>query len=196
MIVYTGKQYWNDFNNWDEALFQDASRPRDSNMFKVRPWLQSDKWKQRETNKDIYVDAAELHWWGQTLAWSGGSFPDGYTIPNLQQDIKRGDPWCIINDDWNIEIVESWTYIIEASCQFIYPSNPSNSVIENVVLARFKDWQWEAVTQNQWRACMASDLVMASITWWFSKWGIFNVAAAHNYGSQITLFEVMNVHKL
>ena len=196
MIVYAGKQRWNNFNNWDEALFQDANRPRDNDKFKIRPWLQSDKWKQRETNKDIYVDAAELLWWGQTTTWAGGSFPDGFTIPKLQQDIKRGNPWCIINKDWNVEIVEDGTYIIEASCQFIFSSNPSYTIVESVVLARLKDWQWAGITQSQWRACTTWDLLVASITGWYSKWAIFNVAAAHNSSSQVTLFEVMNVHKL
>lgn len=55
MIVYAGKQFWNDFNNGDEALFQDASRPRDNDMFKLRPWLQSWKWKWKEANKDTWL---------------------------------------------------------------------------------------------------------------------------------------------
>jgi hypothetical protein len=38
MIVYAGKQFWNDFNNGDEALFQDANRPRDNDKFKIKPW--------------------------------------------------------------------------------------------------------------------------------------------------------------
>ena len=53
MIVYAGKQFWNDFNNWDEALFQDAERPRDSDKFKLRPWLQSGKWDWRKSKTNI-----------------------------------------------------------------------------------------------------------------------------------------------
>ena len=196
MIVYTGKQFWNDFNNWDEGLFQDANRPRDNNKFKIRPWLQSDKWKQRDVNKDVGVDAAELLWWGQKTVWGGGTFPDGFTFPKLQEKIRKGNPWCIINSDWNIEIVENWTYIIEAACQFIYTSNPSNTVIESVILSKLVDWKREAVVQNQWRACLKSDQIIASITGWYSKWGIFNVAAAHSSSGDVTLYEVMNVHRL
>ena len=55
MIGFSGKQYWNDFNNWDEALFQDANRPRDEDKFKIRPWMQSDKRKWRDTNKDTWL---------------------------------------------------------------------------------------------------------------------------------------------
>lgn len=62
MIVYAGKQFWNDFNNGDEALFQDANRPRDNDKFKIRPWLQSDKWKRRETNKDTWLPVHQYVW--------------------------------------------------------------------------------------------------------------------------------------
>ena len=62
MIVYTWKQYWNEFNNWDEGLFQDANRPRDEDKFKLRPWLQSDKWKFREANKDTWLPIHQYMW--------------------------------------------------------------------------------------------------------------------------------------
>jgi hypothetical protein len=62
MIVYAGKQFWNDFNNWDEALFQDANRPRDNNMFKLRPWFQSDKWDWRWTNKNTWLPVHQYVW--------------------------------------------------------------------------------------------------------------------------------------
>lgn len=62
MIVYAGKQFWNDFNNGDEALFQDANRPRDNDKFKIRPWLQSDRWKWRETNKDTWLPVHQYVW--------------------------------------------------------------------------------------------------------------------------------------
>ena len=71
MIVYAGKQFWNDFNNWDEALFQDANRPRDNNMFKLRPWLQSDKWKWRETNKNTQPRLSIFSWvWTSAVSWT------------------------------------------------------------------------------------------------------------------------------
>ena len=51
MIVYSGKQFWNNFNNGDDAVFGDSNRPRDENGFKLRPWLQGDKWSFRDVNK-------------------------------------------------------------------------------------------------------------------------------------------------
>lgn len=62
MIVYAGKQYWNEFNNGDEALFQDANRPRDDDKFKIQPWLQSWKWKWRSTNKDTWLPVHQYIW--------------------------------------------------------------------------------------------------------------------------------------
>ena len=53
MIVYAGKQFWNDFNNGDEALFQDANRPRDNDMFKIRAWIQAQKNDLRTANSGI-----------------------------------------------------------------------------------------------------------------------------------------------
>lgn len=52
MIVYAGKQYGNEFNNGDEALFEDAKRPRDSQMFKITPWMQGWRWDWKKTNKN------------------------------------------------------------------------------------------------------------------------------------------------
>ena len=84
MIVYAGKQYWNKFNNWDEALFQDANRPRDNDMFKLRPWLQSDKWKWREANKDTDFSYIMLKWWS-TVPWTWSWKQLLWKVPKLQR---------------------------------------------------------------------------------------------------------------
>ena len=72
MIVYAGKQFWNDFNNWDEALFQDASRPRDDFKFKIQHWLQANKQDWRTANKNINMAQALVKWavltWANTFA--------------------------------------------------------------------------------------------------------------------------------
>lgn len=81
MIVYAGKQFWNEFNNGDEALFQDAGRPRDDDMFKIRPWYQTQKmdWKTQATN-----------------TWATAYTVFGYS---MQQ-------WY--NPDWAYEWYEEW----------------------------------------------------------------------------------------
>ena len=43
MKVYSWRQFWNNFNSWDEGLFQDANRPRDDDKFKIKPWRQTEK---------------------------------------------------------------------------------------------------------------------------------------------------------
>lgn len=83
MIVYAGKQYWNDFNNWDEGLFQDANRPRDEDKFKLRPWLQSDKWKWRDANKDTDFSHIMIKW-GCTVAWTWANKQLLWAVPQMQ----------------------------------------------------------------------------------------------------------------
>ena len=65
MIMYAWKQFGNDFRNGDDAVFWDSNRPRDDNGTKIRPWLQGDKWKFRDANKD--TDFSMLQLGGMTL---------------------------------------------------------------------------------------------------------------------------------
>ena len=100
MIVYAGKQFWNDFNNGDEALFEDAGLPRDSNKFKIQAWVQAQKlnWKKQNTNTDatqfhVYwfslqqwyapsSSASSLYWW--TATWRM-KFKAKYTESDLSE---------------------------------------------------------------------------------------------------------------
>lgn len=204
MIVYAGKQFWNDFNNGDEALFQDANRPRDNDKFKIRPWLQSDKWKQREVNKEITTVASQLlAAWRTSNVSPAYSMPDNCTIPTLTEVTKEGNPWCIVNKDWNIEIVEDGTYIIQASTQFMPPSAPSSwyNYTEEVCLLKHQTgnytwFDWKMITLNQARMCGYGDEIMARWAWWFKKWDILNVWAIHTYTSNVSLLQRMNVQRL
>ena len=204
MIVYTGKQYWNDFNNGDEWLFQDANRPRDNDKFKLRPWLQSDKRDWRWSNKNISTAASQLYATGVTNNVSAAyTMPDGCTISKLEEIVKEGNPWCIVNKDWNIEITEDGTYIIQASTQFIPPSTPNDGYyyVEEVCLLRHKTWSytgfdWNIRTLNQTRMCGSGDEVMAWWAWMFYKGEILNVWAIHNYSSAMKLSQRMNIQRL
>lgn len=84
MIVYAGKQFWNDFNNWDEALFQDANRPRDDNKFMIRPWLQSGKWDWRWANKNTDFSHIMIKWLISPIAWTASWLQLIWAIPKLQ----------------------------------------------------------------------------------------------------------------
>lgn len=90
MIVYAGKQFWNDFNNWDEGVFQDANRPRDYDKFKLRPWLQSDKWRFRDANKDTDFSMIMLKWWGN-VPWTASGKQLLWRIPKLQETWTDSD---------------------------------------------------------------------------------------------------------
>ena len=69
MIVYAGKQFWNNFNNWDEWVFQDANRPRDDDKFKIRPWFQSWRrdWKATNSNREPALFHA---YWYSLVTWA------------------------------------------------------------------------------------------------------------------------------
>lgn len=203
MIVYTGKQFWNDFNNWDEGLFQDANRPRDDDKFKLRPWLQSDKWKQREVNKDITTFASQL-----IAGWTTGgvaaafTMPEDCTIGNLSGSLTRGEPWCIVKD-WNVEIVEDGTYIVQAMTQFLPASAPVSSYlyVEEVCLLKHKTWnytgfEWDMITLNQVRMCWKGDVVEVQWAWWFTKGTVLNVWAIHTYGLPVTMYQRLNIQRL
>lgn len=200
MIVYTWKQRWNDFNNWDEALFQDANRPRDNDKFKIKPWLQSDKWDFRSSNKNINTKATELKCHAAITASSGTT----YLYPSkLIEDEKIWDPWCIISEDWKIEIVEDGTYIIQALCQFRFDSTPNYwyTAIENLALLKKIDGAFVIQAKSQGGVCANTsehiDQLSVLYTWWFAKWTVLTIWACHTYlGGSITLYQVMIIQRL
>lgn len=193
MIVYAGKQFWNEFNNGDEALFQDADRPRDDDKFKIRPWMQSDKWDWRWTNKNINMAQALVRCIVKNPSWTfttpyfkteyaddDFSFIEWYT-PNWWSAISSAEAiqlareskiqtwqWdaCIAVSDGNVIIKKSWTYIIEAFAEFVYPTwydvGSSYQYIEYVALKAYKDNQWRVVLGATDRACWSRSYRKAS----------------------------------
>lgn len=184
MIVYAGKQFWNDFNNGDEALFQDANRPRDNDKFKIRPWLQSDKWDWRGSNKNISMAQALVRCivknpsWTFTTPYFKTEYADNefsfivWYTPNWWETITSAQAtvlareskiqtwqWdaCMAVSDGNVIIQKSWTYIIEAFAEFVYPtwynSGTSYQYIEYVALKNYKDNEWKVVLWSTDRAC-------------------------------------------
>lgn len=131
MIVYSGKQYWNEFNNWDEALFQDANRPRDDDKFKIRPWLQSDKWKWRSVNKDLDVASMFTWYWFRQVSNTANLDPakyDFYRI-RLKESFSNSDLEVF---DWYRQRTKTWTsdeirgYLQEAQSTW----NPKTRIID------------------------------------------------------------------
>lgn len=206
MIVYAGKQYWNDFNNWDEALFQDANRPRDEDKFKIQPWLQSWKRDRRTANKNIYMAQALVRclvknpsatystpYFKTQYSSDDFSFIVGYT-PNwwsaittaqasqlAEESAIQGWQWdaCISVVDGNVVIRKSWTYILEAFAEFVYPTwfnvGSSYQYIEYVALKTYKDNQWQVVLWSTDRACGTRSYRKASYVTYASAGDILNV---------------------
>ena len=154
MKVYSWRQFWNNFNSWDEGLFQDANRPRDNDKFKIRPWLQSEKLDWRSANKNITMAEALVRCIVKNPSWTyttpsfktryasnDFSFIVGYTpygwtaITSAQasalaeESAIQGWQWdaCINVENGNVVIKKSWTYIIEAFAEFRYPTGYNTS---------------------------------------------------------------------
>ena len=111
MIVYAGKQFWNDFNNGDEALFQDADRPRDNDKFKLQQWIQARKQDLRTANS--WIAAQGTFYWvkvqsGQTyLTDSDGNWL--FNKAYLRNSYTASD---ISEIDW---YTTAWWYVYNAS---------------------------------------------------------------------------------
>lgn len=162
MIVYAGKQFWNDFNNGDEWVFQDANRPRDNDKFKLRPWLQSDKWDWKSTNKNTW--AAFFNWYGfrkvnnTASLWTWYDFyrlrlKDTFTdsdLSDFEWYQQRTKTWTTaeIRDyiqkaqsiwnpksritDWDVEIMETGSYGIWVFAQFMRPSGHTRTTMSQM----------------------------------------------------------------
>lgn len=212
MIVYAGKQFWNDFNNGDEALFQDAERPRDSDKFKIRPWMQSWKWDWRSANKNIYMAQALVRCIVKDPSWeykmpsfktkyasNDFSFLVGYTVnaewwwtytitssdvAYLAEDCAiQSWQWdaCISVENGNVVIKKSWTYILEAHAEFIYPTwfnaGVSYQYIEYVALKAYdeKNRRWNVAVWNTERACWTRSFRKANYVTYATAGSILNV---------------------
>lgn len=227
MIVYTWKQYWNDFNNWDEGLFQDANRPRDDDKFKIRPWMQSGKWDWRWTNKNINMAEALVRCIVKNPSWefttpyfktkyasNDFSFLVGY-IPKwwtaittaqaaalAEESAIQGWQWdaCISVSNWNVIIQKSWTYILEAHAEFVYPTafntNSSYQYIEYVALKTYVDDKWKVVLWSTDRACGAKSYRKASYVTWASAWDILNLEVWQTSGQNTMVNVGLNAYRL
>ena len=220
-----------EYFNTDEWILNDANRPRDEFGFKLMPWRQMDKFDWRWTNKNIDFKQAiyaglmviPATWWvWDTLTFfkdeydgSDLSFVDSFTpcypdsnkhsVSWWQDQLKvqrRGDPWVLANNDWNLEFYKSGSYIIQAVCQFIFPNwyNTSTSyqVKEYVV---FKLWDKEQnafvqETKNQSRWCWTDDVVTVNHVSWYDAGDIINLWVSHTYSSNVMCRTALNVYRL
>lgn len=166
----TLSSWWNNFNNGDEALFNDSQRPRDSYGFKIQPWMQSNKWNQRDVNKNIYLDQCVVRW-ARKITSNSTNF---YNFSSIKIDLFDDTKWKIdiwtynsaiiwtVDDDkieeslkcykigglwwkckdWKLIIPESWSYFINYYVEFFY--NTSHNVSWNyanlAMLYSYTEW--------------------------------------------------------
>ena len=137
MIVYAWKQFWNDFNNGDEALFQDANRPRDNNRFKITPWLQSWRWDWKKTNTNRMPSLFHVYWYS-LVTWYN---PNDY----------KSDNWV---NPTRIKFKSSY---LESDFSSIAPYSAANTKTYTAkdLLWFVKDAYWEngdakAAVRNEW----------------------------------------------
>ena len=193
MIVYAGKQFWNDFNNGDEALFQDANLPRDDNKFKIQAWVQARKNDLRTANSNI---AAQAVFYGVKVAggttdaynYSKANMKASYTASDLSevnsftaQDgttynaatvaewLKAEINWRpYVNADWDITIWKSGVYAVNCQCTFIAPLYYEIWTAVNYkfyihLIVNDKMYMW---TQGRW--CWTIDSYSLFYMWYFN----------------------------
>ena len=134
MIMYTWKQFGNDFRNGDDAVFWDSNRPRDENGFKLRPWLQGDKWSFRDVNKKTWFSQIVLKWWSDIQSTPNNQ-PVIQEIPVIKAKWERADrnniawyPYVIEDSRW-----KAWAF--------------SNEIWNN---PQYKLVEWDFEYEYQW----------------------------------------------
>lgn len=131
MIVYSGKQFWNNFNNGDEGVFQDANRPRDEDKFKLRPWFQSDKWDWRSTSKNTDFSQVMIKWW-DIVAGTGNNKQLLWKIPKLKETWTESEMTSL----W----VPAWAGATPATMKMEKQNNPFVLVKSGTV--KYQTWDW------------------------------------------------------
>lgn len=125
MIMYAWKQFWNNLRNWDDAVFGDSNRPRDEDWFKLRPWLQSDKWTFRDVNKKTWFSQLVLKWYTDCTSSTPWK-PAIWEVPIIKKKWTkeaRTATWypSVFRNDASYEL---WAYDNEFS------NNPQYKIIE------------------------------------------------------------------
>lgn len=222
----TLSSWWNNFNNGDEALFNDASLPRDSYWFKIQPWMQTDKNDWRASNSWIWLQQIIIKWWVKvpwTEDWqelapkttnfkkeytsSDFSFLEWYTTAMWQvlsasawaEERKAEEEWMcpVWVQGWDVVINQSWSYIIQAYCDFSYPSWYDSSTSY-----QYKEFVYlisdnKVSVRQQARACWTVDWVSALYVWFIKQWTRLNVWVAHTYtDADVVCWTALNVYKL
>lgn len=168
----TLSSWWNNFNNGDEALFQDAPRPRDSHWFKIQPWMQSDKWWWKDSMWDAYLRQLLIKWpkfvtwisdWN-AVWWNPVEFKEEWTAADI--DWVMGYHYWTSNANWYLDQsyfdylkafkkgspwvnIKDWmaycswgTYFVQFGAEFIYPYQHDTTSNHKCWIELY-DWDWK-----------------------------------------------------
>jgi hypothetical protein len=226
MIVYTGKQYWNDFNNGDEALFEDAGLPRDSNKFKIQQWIQARKQDLRTANSGIAAQGTfhcvkSQAWQDNIIDTNTGKrlfntayMKNQYSASDISwlsaEDLKKLTANIIwkpyVNaTDWDIVIGKSWVYSITCVVRFIAPNSYASRITSSTFStssAFYKFYialllNWDPEMWTQTRWCWWQDMLSLSLTAWYDTWDKVNVGFLHTYKiDPFTIVPEINLYRL
>ena len=199
--------YWNNFNNWDEALLSDSNRPRDEFGLRINPWRQMDKWDFASTTKNFYLDQITALWGKEITGisgalvpqiiplWSWTSWYDTLPFSTYWYDLKTVEQnkwssytkwnlnWRYTNRWWII-IPESWSYIIRYYSEVIFDPTQWITTFE-VALSNWVDtWSWLQLYDFQSKQNASNP----DTAWWmtiqdFKAWDELYLAWMHSSGS-------------
>ena len=211
MIVYAGKQYWNDFNNWDEGVFQDANRPRDDYKFQLRPWVNTKRNDLRTANSGIaaqgtfywaklqdwqqYITDANSNWLFNTAylrnSYTAADIPwvinAEYVAPQMKAVIV-GRPY-VNTSDWDVVIGKSWIYAITVQAEFIAPASYASKTTSTTFSSSSAFYKfyvammlnWQPHMYTQARGCGGLDTHSLVYVGWMDTWDRLNIGFLHTY---------------
>jgi len=191
--------YWNNFNNWDEALLSDSNRPRDEFGLRINPWRQMDKWDFASTTKNFYLDQITAIWWKE-ITWVSWDLVH-VVIPlwfwtDFYKDLPLSTYWIDINDalsikwgtyvkwklswsfteDWGIIIPASWSYSINYYSEVWFDATQWQTVFSVAVLNKekniyYKDAKITATNPDNTGTTILQDL---------KQWDVVYLAGIHS----------------
>jgi len=222
MIVYSGKQFWNDFNNWDEGLFQDANRPRDDDKFQIRPWVNSRKNDLRVANSWIAAQGT-FYWlkvqaWQSTISWNTAYMKNKYTASDISDvnsfvaidgttynanyfldQMNAVILWKpYVNADGYITIWKWGVYAVTCNCLFVAPTwyNVVTSYDYKFYVAMMING-WVASMWTQSRGCWWQDSLSVFYVGWFDAGDTVNTWFLHTYTTKEFLCQpTINLYRL
>lgn len=174
--------FWNNFNNGDEALFQDASLPRDTFWFKIKNWIQTQQQDLR-TSSSWIVEYFSVCWWkeitwvaqNQMNYWTSVNIPlytnvkwkfsASQTYPyTMEQEEglcnteKMGSlGWWVRN--WRVYIPADWIYFIQYICEFLWQISVTTPDATQAPKLHVQLWYFD----TKWNKVWALDNADA---WW------------------------------